>query len=143
MKATNKNKNIANIANIDFTPLDDLMLAVHKAEVRLMDRLLAIWDKHKNTCPKAFRVSFIEYAIGKGYSKKWAGEVIVDAGYKVFDGKNLFRERGEGGGRKKSKTSDKPSGKPSGKVTAKQLAAMAKALDEKGRKELIALLAMM
>lgn len=137
MKATKQNKNIA---NIDFTPLDDLMLAVHKAEVRLMDRLLAIWDKHKNTCPKAFRVSFIEYAIGKGYSKKWAGEVIVDAGYKVFDGKNLFRERGEGGGRKKSKPSDKPSGKG---VTPEQLAHMARALDSKGVKKLIALLVAM
>lgn len=137
MKATKQNKNTA---SIDFTPLDDLMLAVHKAEVRLMDRLLAIWDKHKNTCPKAFRVSFIEYAIGKGYSKKWAGEVIVDAGYKVFDGKNLFRERGEGGGRKKSEPSDKPSGKG---VTPEQLANMARALDSKGVKKLIALLAAM
>ncbi len=125
MKATNKN-------SIDFTSLLPLMLSVHKAEMTLMDALLALWDKQTDKSkPMEFRKGFIEFAVANKYDRRWAMEIAVAAG---------FRARAAGGGRKKSKPSDKPSGKG---VTPEQLAHMARALDSKGVKKLIALLAAM
>lgn len=114
--------------NIDFTSLLPFMEAVHKAEVKLMDALLALWNAQADKSnPMAFRRAFVEFAVSKGYSNKWAGEIACDAG---------FRLRAAGGGRKASK----PSGKG---VTPEQLAHMARALDAKGVKKLIALLVAM
>lgn len=125
MNATNKNK-------VDYTSLLPLMLSVHKAEMTLMDALLALWDKQTDKSkPMEFRKGFIEFAVANKYDRRWAMEIAVAAG---------FRARAAGGGRKKSKTSDKPSGKG---VTPEQLAHMARALDSKGVKKLIALLAAM
>lgn len=126
MKATNENK-----SNIDFTSLLPFMEAVHKAEVKLMDALLALWNAQADKSnPMAFRRAFVEFAVSKGYSNKWAGEIACDAG---------FRLRAAGGGRK---ASDKPKADSKG-VTPEQLAHMAKSLDAKGVKKLIALLAAM
>jgi hypothetical protein len=135
LKQIRKQKSMQNKTekqNIDFTSLLPFMEAVHKAEVKLMDALLALWNAQADKSnPMAFRRAFVEFAVSKGYSNKWAGEIACDAG---------FRLRAAGGGRKASKPSDKPSGKG---VTPEQLAHMARALDAKGVKKLIALLAAM
>lgn len=102
MKATKQNKNTA---SIDFTSLLPLMHAVHKAEVSLMDALLALWNAQADKSnPMAFRKAFIEFAVANKYDRRWAMEVAVDAG---------FRARAAGGGRKKSKPADAPKGKVS------------------------------
>ena len=114
---------------IDFTSLLPLMGAVHKAELSLMDALLALWDKQTDKSkPMEFRKGFIEFAVANKYDRRWAMEIAVAAG---------FRARAAGGGRKKSKPA------PNGKVTPEQLAKMAKGLDAKGVKKLIALLVAM
>jgi hypothetical protein len=118
--------------NIDYTSLLPLMLSVHKAEMTLMDALLELWNKQADKSkPMEFRKGFIEFAVANKYDRRWAMEIAVAAG---------FRARAAGGGRKASKPSDKPSGKG---VTPEQLAHMARALDAKGVKKLIALLAAM
>ncbi len=118
--------------NVDYTSLLPLMLSVHRAEMTLMDALLALWDKQTDKSkPMEFRKGFIEFAVANKYDRRWAMEIAVAAG---------FRARAAGGGRKASKPSDKPSGKG---VTPEQLAHMARALDAKGVKKLIALLAAM
>jgi hypothetical protein len=133
-KQTNKQKNSMNTTNknkVDYTSLLPLMLSVHKAEMTLMDALLALWDKQTDKSkPMEFRKGFIEFAVANKYDRRWAMEIAVAAG---------FRARAAGGGRKKSKLADAPKGK----VTPEQLAHMARALDSKGVKKLIALLAAM
>ncbi len=92
MKTKVENKN-----SIDFTSLLPLMLAVHKAEMTLMDALLALWDKQVDKSkPMEFRRAFIDFAVANKYDRRWAMEIAVAAG---------FRARAAGGGRKKSKTS--------------------------------------
>jgi hypothetical protein len=139
LKQIRKQKSMQNKTakqNVDYTSLLPLMLSVHKAEMTLMDALLALWDKQTDKSkPMEFRKGFIEFAVANKYDRRWAMEIAVAAG---------FRARAAGGGRKASKPSDKPSDKPSGKgVTPEQLAHMARALDSKGVKKLIALLAAM
>ena len=90
MKATDKNK-------VDYTSLLPLMHAVHKAEMTLMDALLALWGRQTDKSkPMEFRKGFIEFAVANKYDRRWAMEIAVAAG---------FRARAAGGGRKKSKTS--------------------------------------
>lgn len=93
---------------IDFTPLVPLMGAVHRAEIKLMDALLALWEK-TDSDPMEFRRAFVAFAVSKGYTQRWAGEIACAAG---------FRLRAGGGGRK-------PSAKSADKVT-KVLAFIAK-----------------
>ena len=93
---------------IDFSPLVPLMGAVHRAEIKLMDALLALWEK-TDSDPMEFRRAFVAFAVSKGYTEKWAGEIACAAG---------FRLRSAGGGRK-------PSAKSADKVT-KVLAFIAK-----------------
>jgi hypothetical protein len=89
---------------IDFTSLLPFMEAVHKAEVKLMDALLAVWHKQDDKSnPMAFRRAFVEFAVSKGYTARWAGEVACDAG---------FRVRAAGGGRKASDKPKATAGKP-------------------------------
>lgn len=87
---TNKKQNVS----INFSSLLPLMKAVHKAEVTLMDALLALWNKQADKSkPMEFRKSFIAFAISHKYDRRWAMEVCVEAG---------FRARSAGGGRKKT-----------------------------------------
>jgi hypothetical protein len=131
IRKQNSMQNKTEKQNIDYTSLLPLMLSVHKAEMTLMDALLALWDKQTDKSkPMEFRKGFIEFAVANKYDRRWAMEIAVAAG---------FRARAAGGGRKKSKTADTPKGK----VTPEQLAHMARALDSKGVKKLIALLAAM
>lgn len=89
-----KNKNKKNVS-INFSSLLPLMKAVHKAEVTLMDALIALWDKQVDKSnPIAFRTGFVEFAVRNKYDRRWAMEVCVDAG---------FRARATGGGRKSTK----------------------------------------
>lgn len=133
-KATKQNK----YASVNFTSLEPIMKGIWKGECSLMDALLALWNAQADkSAPLEFRKAFVAFAVSKGYDAKWAGIVACDAG---------FRVRAAGGGRKKSKPSDKPSkpsDKPSKGVTPEQLAHMARALDSKGVKKLIGLLAAM
>jgi len=127
MKATKENK----YASVNFTSLEPIMAGIWQGECKLMDALLAIWNAQVDkSAPLEFRKAFVAFAVAKGYSEKWAGEVACDAG---------FRLRAKGGGRK---ASDKPKADSKG-VTPEQLAHMARALDAKGVKKLIALLAAM
>jgi hypothetical protein len=135
LKQIRKQKSMQNKTekqNVDYTSLLPLMLSVHKAEMTLMDALLALWNKQVDKSkPMEFRKGFIEFAVANKYDRRWAMEIAVAAG---------FRARAAGGGRKKSKPADAPKGK----VTPEQLAHMAKSsLDAKGVKKLIALLAAM
>jgi hypothetical protein len=113
MKAKqNKNKNIA----IDFSVLDTAMLGVHKAEVILMDTLMALWNKYQGKVePLVFREAFITHAVSKGYDRRWAMETIVEAGVRLYESKgekNIFRARAAGGGRKASDKPKASQGKP-------------------------------
>jgi hypothetical protein len=113
MKAKqNKNKNIT----IDFSVLDTAMLGVHKAEVILMDTLMALWNKyHGKVEPLVFREAFITHAVSKGYDRRWAMETIVEAGVRLYESKgekNIFRARAAGGGRKASDKPKASQGKP-------------------------------
>jgi hypothetical protein len=127
MKATKENK----YASVDFTSLDPIMDGIWQGECTLMDALRKLWDAQADkSAPLEFRKAFVAHAVRKGYSEKWAGEVACDAG---------FRLRAKGGGRKPS---DEPKADSKG-VTPEQLAHMARALDAKGVKKLIALLAAM
>jgi hypothetical protein len=97
MKATNKN-------SIDFTSLLPLMHAVHKAEMTLMDALLALWERQVDKSkPMEFRRAFIDFAVANKYDRRWAMEIAVAAG---------FRARAAGGGRKKSKSKSVSVNKP-------------------------------
>lgn len=104
--------------NIDFSSLLPFMEAVHKAEVKLMDALLALWNAQADKSnPMAFRRAFVEFAVSKGYSNKWAGEIACDAG---------FRLRAAGGGRKKSKPSKSASVSKPTRADQIDLSAMSK-----------------
>jgi len=90
--------------SIDYTSLLPLMYAVHKAEMTLMDALLALWDKQTDKGkPMEFRRAFIDFAVANKYDRRWAMEIAVAAG---------FRARAAGGGRKKSKPSKSAMNKP-------------------------------
>lgn len=122
-------------AQVDFSPLLPIMEGIHKGEGSLMDGLLALWAAQTDkSAPMEFRLVFVTFAVAAGYCKAWAGQVARDAGFRVR------AERSDKGGTK----ADKPKAdKPKGKVTPAQLANMAKALDAKGIKTLIGLLAAM
>ncbi len=90
--------------NIDYTSLLPLMLSVHKAEMTLMDALLALWNKQADKSkPMEFRKGFIEFAVANKYDRRWAMEIAVAAG---------FRARAAGGGRKASDKPKASQGKP-------------------------------
>jgi len=130
-------KNETTKNTIDFTSLLPIMEGIWKGECNLMDGLLALWAKQTDkSSPMAFRKAFIDFAESNGYCRAWAGQIARDAGFRVR------AERSDKGGTKAGKPqADKPA---SGKgVTPQQLAHMAKALDAKGIKTLIGLLAAM
>jgi len=108
----NKNKNIT----IDFSVLDTAMIGVHKAEVILMDTLMALWKMYQGKVePLVFREAFITHAVSKGYDRRWAMETIVEAGVRMYESKgekNIFRARAAGGGRKASDKPKASQGKP-------------------------------
>jgi hypothetical protein len=138
MKAKqNKNKNIA----IDFSVLDTAMLGVHKAEVVLMDTLMALWNEYQGKVePLVFREAFITHAVSKGYDRRWAMETIVEAGVRLYESKgekNIFRARAAGGGRKAS-TSKPSTSKPS---TSKPTKASDVDLSQMPKGELVKLMA--
>ena len=95
------------------------------------------WDKSDYDNPLEFRKAFVEEYVKRkvcsdpDQARAYANRVACEAG---------FRIRGKGAGRKVGKATNKPSGKG---VTPEQLAHMAKALDSKGVKKLIALLVAM
>ena len=107
----------------NYASLLPLMAACHKAEVTLMDALLALWDKTDKSKPMEFRKGFIEFAVANKYDRRWAMEIAVAAG---------FRARATGGGRKSTKPA---------KGTAEAVMAQAKALPAKELKRLIKMLA--
>ncbi len=116
---TNKKQNVS----INFSSLLPLMKAVHKAEVTLMDALLALWEKTDKSNPLAFRKGFVEFAVKNKYDRRWAMEVCVAAG---------FRARAAGGGRKSTKPA---------KGTAEAGIAVVKAMSLKERKRFMKMLA--
>jgi hypothetical protein len=108
----------------NYASLLPLMASCHKAEVTLMDALLALWNKQiDKSNPMEFRKGFIEFAVSNGYDRRWAMEIAVSAG---------FRARAAGGGRKATKPA---------KGTAEAVLAQAKALPAKELKRLIKMLA--
>jgi len=134
MKANKVNR----YAKVDFSPLLPLMAGVWKKETGLMQAFLAMWNKQKDkSAPLEFREVFTTFALANGYCDKWAGQVARDADRK------LFGIRAERSDKNKPKANKPKADKPKGKVTPAQLANMAKALDQKGIKTLIGLLAAM
>ena len=51
----------------NYASLLPLMASCHKAEVTLMDALLALWDKTDKSKPMEFRKGFIEFEIGRAH----------------------------------------------------------------------------
>jgi hypothetical protein len=109
---------------VNYASLLPLMASVHKAELTLMDALLALWNKTDKKDPMEFRRGFIEFAEANNYDRRWAMEVAVAAG---------FRARAAGGGRKKT-------AKPA-KGSAEAAMAIVKAMPEKELKRFKKMLA--
>lgn len=116
-----------------FTAVD----AITNGYNNLFEVLNDEWNKSDYTDPMKFRKDFVDKYVERkitsdpDQARAYANRVACEAG---------FRIRGKGAGRKVGKATNKPSGKG---VTAEQLAHMARALDSKGVKKLIALLVAM
>jgi len=103
--------------SIVFTSLKSAMLAVHKAEVTLADKLAAHYGKHSTTVPVLeYRKAFIAFAVSEGYCPRWAASMLVQAGIRL-----------------RAERSDKGSGRKN-KWTAKAVLALIEGMSEAEQK---------
>ena len=118
----NKNK-------ISFNGFKPLMLAVHTAETKLIDKLKRHRGKHMHLTPAEYVQEWVAFGLsipkanGMVYSKKWLEDIARDAGIK---------QREAGGGRKPASPAEKQA-----KAFTKWLASMPPTLTSAQRKAVV------